>query len=119
MLRTLLIALAGLLVIAPICGTGLTVTFGYTNTDSEAVTFDTRMGTTGSWLDSGIVVPPDSSVTTSPHAVQKDYWFTCVVKDEESTTLDSVVVAGYQWTAGSSVTWAWDGTALTPHVFIP
>jgi hypothetical protein len=119
MLRTLLIAVAGLLVIAPLCGTGMTVTFTYSNQDVDAVTFSSRMGTTGSWLDSGITVPADSSVTTSPHAVKKDFWFSCVVKDAQSVTLDSVVIAGYEWTAGSSVTWAWDGTDLTPYVFIP
>ena len=119
MLRTLLIALAGLLVIAPVCGTSMTVTFTYSNQDVDTVTFSSRMGTTGSWLDSGIAVPADSSVTTKPHAVETNYWFSCVVKDAQSATLDSVVIAGYQWKAGSTVTWSWDGTELTPYVFIP
>jgi hypothetical protein len=119
MLRTLLIALVGLLVIAPLCGTSMTVTFTYRNQAAETVTFSSRMGTTGNWLDSGITVPADSSVTTNPHGVKKDYWFSCVVKDAQSATLDSVVIAGYQWKTGSSVTWSWDGTTLTPYVFIP
>jgi hypothetical protein len=119
MLRTLLIALAGLLVIAPLCGTSMTVTFTYSNQDVDTVTFSSRMGTTGTWLDSGILVPADSSVTTTPHPVEKDYWFSCVVKDAQSVTLDSIVIAGYEWKTGSSVNWSWDGTDLTPYVLIP
>jgi hypothetical protein len=119
MLKILLVALAGLLVVAPLCGTGMTVTFTYSNQDSETVTFSSRMGTTGNWLDSDIIVPADSSVTTDPHGTKKDYWFSCVVKDAQSATLDSVVIAGYEWKAGSSVVWTWDGTDLTPYVFIP
>jgi hypothetical protein len=119
MLRTLLIALAGLLVIAPLCGTSMTVTFTYINHDVDTVTFSSRMGTTGNWLDSGITVPADSFVTTAPHSVKKDYWFSCVVRDGANATLDSVVIAGYEWKMGSSVTWSWDGTTLTPVVFIP
>ena len=119
MLRTLLVALTGLLVIAPLCGTGMTVTFTYKNQAVEPVTFSSRMGTTGDWLDSGITVPADSSVTTDPHAVKKDYWFSCVAKNQQSATLDSVVIVGYEWKAGSSVTWAWDGATLTPYVLIP
>ena len=119
MLKTLLLAAAGLLVIGSVCGTGMTVTFTYSNQDSDAVTFSSRMGTTGNWLDSGIVVPADSSVTTDPHPVKKDYWFSCVVRDAQNATLDSVVIAGYEWKTGSSVNWAWDGTDLTPYVFIP
>jgi hypothetical protein len=117
--RVLFVALAGLLVMGPICGTNLTVTFTYTNSDVDGVTFSSRMGTTGEWLDSGVFVAPDSSVTTAAHAAKSDYWFSCVVKDEQSVTLDSVVIAGYQWKEGSSVTWSWDGTDLTPVVFIP
>lgn len=119
MMRTIVVALAGLLVMAPICGTSMTVTFTYANSDSDAVSFSSRMGTTGNWLDSGVLVAPDSNVTTSPHPVEKDYWFSCVVKDAGNVTLDSVVIAGYQWKAGSSVNWTWDGTELTPYVFIP
>jgi hypothetical protein len=119
MLRTLLVALAGLLVIAPLCGTSMTVTFTYSNQDVDTGIFSSRMGTTGTWLDSGILVPADSSVTTTPHPVEKDRWFSCVVKDAQSVTLDSVVIAGYEWKTGSSVNWSWDGTDLTPYVFIP
>ncbi len=119
MLRTLLVALVGLLVVAPLCGTSMTVTFSYRNQDTQTVTFSSRMGTTGAWLDSDISVPAESSVTTAPHEVKKDYWFSCVVKDAQSTTLDSVVIAGYEWKAGSSVVWTWDGSDLTPVVFIP
>lgn len=116
MLKTLLIAAAGLLVIGSICGTGMTVTFTYNNQDADAVAFSSRMGTTGNWLDSGIVVPADSSVTTDPHPVKKDYWFSCVVRDPQNATLDSVVITGYEW---NSVNWVWNGTDLTPYVFIP
>jgi hypothetical protein len=119
MLRTLLVALAGVLLTASVCGTGMTVTFTYTNSDTDAVTFSSRMGTTGNWLDSGVLVPADSSITTTPHPVKKDYWFSCVVKDAGNATLDSVVIAGYQWKTGSSVNWSWDGAELTPYVFIP
>jgi hypothetical protein len=119
MLRTLLIALTGLLVVAPLCGTGMTITFTYSNQAAEAVTFSSRMGTTGKWLDSGIAVPADSSVTTDPHPVEKSYWFSCVVKSPQNATLDSVVIAGYEWKPGSSVMWSWDGTTLTPYVLIP
>ncbi|MBM3332094.1 hypothetical protein FJY68_09660 [candidate division WOR-3 bacterium] len=119
MLRTLLIAVSGLLLIAPLCGTSTTVTFTYSNQDVGPVTFSSRMGTTGLWLDTDILVPADSSMTTAPHAVGRDYWFSCLVKDAQSLTLDSVVIAGYQWKAGSSVNWTWDGTELTPYVFIP
>jgi len=32
-------------------GTSMTVTFTYSNYDADAVTFSSRMGTTGNWLD--------------------------------------------------------------------
>ena len=119
MLRTLLVALTGLLLVAPLCDTSMTVTFTYQNQAAAAVTFSSRMGTTGAWLDSDVSVPPDSSVTTASHRVEKDYWFCCVVKDAQNVTLDSVVIAGYEWKPGSSVIWSWDGTDLTPYVVIP
>ncbi len=119
MLKTLLVAVAALLVIGSLCGTSMTVTFTYTNSDTDAVTFSSRVGTTGNWLDSGVLVSPDSSVTTTPHAVKKDCRLSCFVKEGENATLDSMVIAGYQWKTGSTVNWAWDGTKLTPFVFIP
>jgi hypothetical protein len=101
------------------CDTRVTMNFTYSNHGDDTVTFSSRVGTTDDWLDSGITVPADSHVSTGQRTVKKDYWFSCVVKDIQNVTLDSIVMTGYEWKTGSAVTWSWDGANLTPGVFIP